>query len=320
MRMPSMNGATLLSRFREKAPDTIRLLLTGYAEVEAAMAAVNQGQIFRFLTKPCPPEILIPAIEAAAAQHQLVTAERELLEQTLVGSIRALTEALSLARPEAFIGQARQHERARKVAEELKVPDAWHVEVASMLGSVGYVVLPAEVVAKVHAGTPLDAAERNMVKRLPEVAERVLAHIPRLDTVRAVLKYQIVDAPPPDPRDPAPPIGAVILSVLRDLAAAEVRTGDTSLAIAQLKTRTDRYDATVLAAMATACAARAPEVHRLRISELRSGMLFVDDVKAQTGLLLVARGQRATEPLLERLRNFGLRVGIVEPIFCEVDS
>lgn len=319
MRMPAMNGATLLSRFRERAPDTVRLLLTGYSEVDAAMAAVNEGQIFRFLMKPCPPEVLIPSIDAAATQHRLITAERVLLEQTLVGSMRALTEALALARPEAFIGQARQQERARKIAERMKLADSWHVEVASMLASVGYVVLPGEVVAKMHAGVALDSSEHDMVKRLPDVTERVLSHIPRLENVRAVLKYYAVD---PDAKTPegAPPPGAAILSVLRELAAAETRTGDTTKAIAEVKKLTDRFDSALLEAMEAVCEPSARELRRLRVTELRPGMVFAADVKAHSGLLLVARGQRATDTLLERLRNFAFRIGIVEPVFCEMDD
>jgi hypothetical protein len=84
--------------------------------------------------------------------------------------------------------------------------------------------------------------------------------------------------------------------------------------------RTDKYDSKLLEAMAIVCQPKAPNIRPLRLHELRSGMVFADDVKAQTGLLLVARGQRASEPLLERLHNFGLRVGIVEPILCEVEN
>jgi DNA-binding NtrC family response regulator len=54
----------------------MRLLLTGEAGRDAAVAAVNEGQIFRFLSKPCAPEKLIAAVEAAVRQHQLVTADK----------------------------------------------------------------------------------------------------------------------------------------------------------------------------------------------------------------------------------------------------
>ena len=70
MRMPEMNGATFLGHIVERAPNIVRILLTGHADVESAIAAVNHGQIFRYLTKPCPPELLLSVIRAAAEEHQ----------------------------------------------------------------------------------------------------------------------------------------------------------------------------------------------------------------------------------------------------------
>jgi DNA-binding NtrC family response regulator len=90
MRMPEMNGAAFLAQVRERAPDTVRVLLTGQADLDSAIAAVNEGQIFRFLTKPCAPEMLISSLRAAEEQHRLITAERVLLEQTLHGAVKAL--------------------------------------------------------------------------------------------------------------------------------------------------------------------------------------------------------------------------------------
>ena len=53
LQMPNMNGIQFLTKVREQSPDTVRMLLTGNADLNAAVEAVNQGQIFRFLTKPC---------------------------------------------------------------------------------------------------------------------------------------------------------------------------------------------------------------------------------------------------------------------------
>src|ERR1035437_9820924 len=72
----------------------MRILLTGQSNLDSAIAAVNHGQVFRFLTKPCSPQNLLAAIQSAAEQHRLITAERELLEKTLRGSIKALIEIL----------------------------------------------------------------------------------------------------------------------------------------------------------------------------------------------------------------------------------
>jgi response regulator RpfG family c-di-GMP phosphodiesterase len=322
MRMPGMNGAALLAQFRARAPDTVRLLLTGHAEIDAAIAAINEGHVFRFLTKPCPPEILVSTLEAAVAQHRLITAERVLLEQTLVGSVRALTEVLALMHAEAFGSAAQRHERARAIAERMKVADPWHVEVASMLASVGYVILPNEVMAKLNDGRALDDAETKMVAQIPAVVERVLSHIPRLEKVRDVLQHQggwLGKASSAGASDKELPIGAKILRVLHDLMAAEAREGNTQRAISLLRSRSGVYDSAVLDALTGLCEVEVPEVRALTLREMRVGMVLAEDVKLESGMLIVARGQKVTEHLLLRLNNFHAR-RIKEPILCEIPT
>jgi DNA-binding NarL/FixJ family response regulator len=81
MRMPGMNGAEFLARVRQKSPATVRMLLTGYSDMDAAIAAVNQSQIFRYLTKPCGKEVLVEAIQSGLEVYQSAIAERELVKK-----------------------------------------------------------------------------------------------------------------------------------------------------------------------------------------------------------------------------------------------
>src|SRR5689334_9386183 len=76
MRMPGMDGATFLKRVMRDYPDATRMLLTGEPGRDAAVQAVNEAQIYRFLTKPCPPDQLKVAVDAALIQHKLMSAER----------------------------------------------------------------------------------------------------------------------------------------------------------------------------------------------------------------------------------------------------
>ncbi len=69
MRMPGMNGVQLLGEFVKHAPDTVRIMLTGCTDQQTAIDAVNEGSIFRLLTKPCPPETLVAAIRAGLGQY-----------------------------------------------------------------------------------------------------------------------------------------------------------------------------------------------------------------------------------------------------------
>ena len=104
MRMPGMSGASFLAEAKRIAPLAVRMLLTGHADTESAVRAVNDGQIFRFLTKPCDRGELYGACTAAVQQHRLMAAERVLVEQAVDGGIRALRDVLALTAP-AMLGQ-----------------------------------------------------------------------------------------------------------------------------------------------------------------------------------------------------------------------
>lgn len=95
--MPGMTGAELLARARLVAPDTVRMLLTGQATIEGAIAAVNEGHVFRFLTKPCPPAAVIRALQDGVEQARLVTADRLLLERKVESMTSHLVRAERLA-------------------------------------------------------------------------------------------------------------------------------------------------------------------------------------------------------------------------------
>src|SRR5208282_234032 len=72
MRMPGMNGVEFLLKVKTLAPDAVRIMLTGAAELKTAIDAVNEGNIFRFLSKPSNKEILVKTLTDALAQHHLV--------------------------------------------------------------------------------------------------------------------------------------------------------------------------------------------------------------------------------------------------------
>jgi signal transduction histidine kinase len=94
MRMPSMDGATFLTEVRSRHPEVVRILLTGYADIEAVVAAVNSGNIFRYLQKPCPHDTLRAALEEALAEHRRRVADSERVD-AVVNQTRRLIDSLS---------------------------------------------------------------------------------------------------------------------------------------------------------------------------------------------------------------------------------
>lgn len=79
-RMPNMTGVEFLSQVRKIAPDAIRILLTGYADIEASIGAINQGAVFRYLTKPWENEELLGVVAEAARNYWLIAENRRLNE------------------------------------------------------------------------------------------------------------------------------------------------------------------------------------------------------------------------------------------------
>ena len=83
MRMPNMDGAAFFEKVRQQWPKPVRLLLTGYADTTSAIAAINQGEIYRYITKPWVDEELNAIINSAFELVQLKQEREELLQLTL---------------------------------------------------------------------------------------------------------------------------------------------------------------------------------------------------------------------------------------------
>ena len=312
MQMPGMNGATFLAQARVLAPDTTRMLLTGQADLRSAIDAVNEGHIFRFLTKPCPPDQLRLAFKAATEQHRLITAERQLLEQTLQGSIKALVDVLSLTNPMLFGRAIRVKKHVSDLAEKLQLAQRWQVEVAAMLSQLGYITLPTETAEKLYFGQTLTEPEKEMVSRLPSVTEQLLGNIPRLEVVQAILvkapkHFHQSDAVVADPEKQLIARGAHILKIALDFDSLDAQGNDAEHALDTMRGRTTFYNPDLLeifAKMQCSSVSQKAGWREIPISAVQEGMILAQDVRLGNGTLLATRGYEVTAGFVERARHF----------------
>ena len=188
--MPGMNGITFLSKVRDAAPDTVRIMLTGNADLQSAIEAVNQGYIFRFLTKPASLEVLTSGLEAALEQYRLRQAERMLLEQTVRGSIEVLVDVLGLSSPDAFGRATRVQSYVKQIVARLGLEESWQYETAALLCQVGFVGIPPEIIEKHVVGEELSSACKQMMDRHVSIARDLLDKIPRLEPVAEIIVNQ----------------------------------------------------------------------------------------------------------------------------------
>jgi response regulator RpfG family c-di-GMP phosphodiesterase len=302
MRMPGISGAELLTRVHQRAPETVGILLTGYGDVEAAVDAVNNGRIFRFLTKPCPSGVLRKAVADAAKQYELVHAERDLIERTLRGAVQALAEVLAISEPDAYGRAGRVQRLALQIAERTDLEPRWPLELASMLSQIGTVSLPPEVVKKLGYGETLTDEEKQMVAQLPEVTERLLAPIPRLESVRAILKRS---QRRPDDETDAISRAAAILRLAEKFDLLESSGCAVAVAMARLRAANE-FDVKLLDILekVTSVSPDRFEVRELPLRLLQVGMVLAEDLRTKAGSLLAPRGAEVTASFVERAKNF----------------
>ena len=310
MRMPEMDGATFLHHVMHFYPDATRMLLTGEPGQDAAVAAVNKAQIFRFLKKPCPPAELKVAVEAGVMQYRMVTAERTVLKETLVGCINALVDVLAITNPVAFGRASRIKRLAMGFAEALGRQGFWQLEAAAMFSQLGYLSLPIELVEKLYCGEFLSPEEKILASGAPEVATRLLQNIPRLEPITEILAaLNESDAHLAQLGDGAIGVGARILALVTEYSSLLTRGQTMSAAIQKLRGRSSRYGQELFEQFVQHLAANAEsaqsDTQEVPLRSVQPGMIIMQDVRTAMGTLLVPQGFEVTSVFLERIRHFG---------------
>jgi DNA-binding NarL/FixJ family response regulator len=325
MRMPEMNGARFLAKVNEIAPDTVRMVLSGQADLDSTVAAVNEGHIFRFLMKPCDTEKLIQSLNSGIEQYRLVNAERHLLENTLNATVRVLVEVLGLINPAAQQRATQIEKYAEAASSALNVHGAWKYRLASMLSQLGCITLPAETLSKVYGGQPLSDEENKLYESHPEVAAKLLGQIPRLEDVSGMVAGQLrapgKDFAQGDAKSWKPQaLGAAILwtAVRFDQLVNQGRSPQT--AAQQIRQLVPHLPAPIVDAMIKAPAATGGrrETRSVTVNSLAVGMILESEVLSAKGIRLVPKGAEITGSLLGRLRTIASGVGVAEPIRVSV--
>lgn len=318
--MPEINGIAFLAKTRKIAPDSIRMMLTGNANLDMAIESVNAGHIFRFMTKPCKPETLVQVIDAGVAQYQLQRAEKELLEKTLKGCVKILTDVLSLTNPAAYGRASRLHRIAGQLGRIMNAPAVWKIEIAAMLSQAGCVTIPDETLGKYFKGEPVSEGETEMVKNHPSVGASLIENIPRLSDVAEIVKYQSKyfdgsGLPDDEISGENLPIGARILRVALDYDSKILKGVNGHRAIDELARDNGKYDPGVIAAVrGWLKEERAESIVWRNIEELKPGMIIVDNVCNAHGVVLVPRGHEVTTSMKMKLKNFSLYNSVIQPI------
>jgi hypothetical protein len=324
--MPGIDGINLLSKIRIKSPDSVRMILTGDADIKVAIDAVNEGQIFRFLTKPCDYKVFANALLTGIQQYRLITAERELLEKTLRGSISMLTEILSMTDPKLFGMACKVRDMVKDLAPKLEIEQPLDLEFAALLAPLGWVPIPTDLRERARTGAPMSQEERAVVSRVPAVGYALLSRIPRLEAVAELIRLSQANGTEQEAlatsyKVPELLQGARLLRIASDINQLLDENFTLPTALELMHGKGAFYDQRLLTSVATLLGqASTPQGDsyykrlELEIQDLKLGDRLVFNVETLDGRLLAAADTLITPITKERLINFQTLFGVKRPI------
>ena len=325
-RMPGLDGISFLLEAQEICPDATRMILSGVADLEMATNAINLGQIFRLLLKPCAPENFIASVKAGIRQYELVTSERDLLQNTLKGSIKILTDLLAVINPDSFSQSNRISALARKFAVELGLVNAWEVELAGALCRIGCVTVPPVVLEAWMKGRILDEREHHMIDSVGKIGHHLLRNIPRLEKIAEGIRYQSTPFQPATPTANMPkgldiPLIGRILKIVIDYDRFLSIEQNSKAAINRLVHQPNEYDTDLLKSFqrmitqeqeveSVASAKKESPLVEVSIDEVKTGMVIMGHVFDKKGRLLIGSGTVVTDIVKLRLENYNHIYGL----------
>ncbi len=306
MRMPHMSGAEMLHGIKKIDSEVVTVLLTGHTDFESAMAAVNDGNVFRMLSKPCPPDVLRKVLKDAIEQYDLITSKRILLDQTLRGAVDALSQSLAITQP-LFFGRAQRVRRmANGLAEAVQLVESWRVGVAAIFSQLAYLSIPNHWSESVYYRKDLKPELKAMLKDLPEETLKIIDLIPGLTDIREIL--QRIDIQPKFEVDDGSGIrtAASILRVALDYDYYQEQGHADALIIQTLISRADTYDQKITEALSQFIDAdsNSYSLEEIDTKDLAEGMRLNEDLLLEDSMLIASSGADIDRSLLKIVRNY----------------
>ncbi|WP_346910259.1 HD domain-containing phosphohydrolase [uncultured Roseibium sp.] len=290
-------------------------MLTGNNDQQTAVNAVNDGRIFRFVGKPCNSDILLKVIEDGITHHQALAAERELLEQTLSGSVKMLVDIVAISRPRAYVRASLIQRWVRKVAKIRESKPSLELSISAMLCTLGYLTLPDALADRYLSGEALSPDEKRQVNAAAAQARDLVSNIPRMNGIAEAIYYcrKGYDGsgfPDDDTEGENLPEASRLLCALIDLA--EIAIGDQpdfEVCMAELERNAPRYDPQILESMRQALGGgtrslpehRMPFAKKVPAAQLFAGDTLASDIRDGEGRLLLAAGSQLSQITIKRL-------------------
>jgi len=312
MDMPEMGGLHFLLLVKDRFPETVRVILSGKADVNIALNAVNIGNVFRYILKPCSTPKMLKLLEEAFDYYYYATQIKVILEKTLKGSVDVLLEVLSLVNPIAFSQTTRTQNIVKQMASIFKMKEILNLDLAAMLLQIGCVTVPPIILERGYRNEKLSEEELKILENYPEVSYKLVSSIPGLEEVSDIIlglkqPYQEKNMESIKDQEEKNIIWfSEILKAVVDFDILLCRGMSKQHAIKIMEDKKGYYSSLILSALNSVKLedpSGKKEKLRVNISDIQKGMFLEEDIKTlDGGIKLISKGQPlnyVTRALLE---------------------
>jgi FixJ family two-component response regulator len=321
MRMPGMDGIQFIEAARPLAPEAVFVMLTGNHDLNCAIQAVNDGQVFRFLNKPCEMAVIKQAITAGQRQYELQRSEKDLLNKTCAGAISMLTDVLAASHSEHFSRIELYGRSLDAIRQSVGIADRWEYRLASKLALVGFACLRHEDIKRFLELHPRQAEWKALHERSAEIGSRLLQRIPRLETVASIIELHPSTKGEhchtnPKTEKAIAQTGATLLQVAFVWDALIGRGQGKQQTLADMKEVLPELMEEYLEALKNLpTMTEELQERESPLSELQADMVLARDVTGTDGATLLRAGTRLSEAWIERLREYNSQQNFLRPIY-----
>ena len=304
--MPEMNGAEFLGELRQRGSSAVTMLLTGVANFEEVSEVVSSGGIFRLLNKPCSSEKLKENLEQALRQYNLIRAEKELLEETLNGSVSALISLFSASKP-LFFGRAQRVKKlAVKLADRLGMDDIWRIELATVFSYLGYLTLPDNELEKIYNGEEVSPEVQMIMSGFPAFVEDILSRIPRIKRVSKIVSLLAEDEFMAGREKQTEGLAASVIRLAQTYENCLSRGMGKKEILDGIREQTERYSTEILQTLAEVLEQSQTSTEKLRVecSDLKEGMRLQEELRLPNGTLVAPKGMEVTHHFIRMIDNY----------------
>lgn len=319
--MPKVNGIQLLSHIQNMSPDTLRILISGFADMKVAKAAINDANIFRFLTKPILSEQLITVLNESIHHFDSLATEKDVLNRTVKGIMKILIDILANINPIAMKQAVQIRTVANDIAVQMQLRNTWEVEISALVSQIGCLNMSPELTNKLYHGMLTNDADKKLIEGFPERGKQMIQNIPTLTNVATAIGFQLYSYDGTYPKNSEVtgenlPITSRILKVAFDFCRQKLLGKTPAMIINEMRVNSYLYDPKVFTALMTINKMTSGNfvIRAIPFKALRIGMVLAEPMRDDEQFILVAKGQEITDTLLLRLINVAKIKNIIEPI------